>query len=74
MNSLQKIGTIVAALALTSTAVWIVRSMNNSPAFPEQWAVMEVTDGQTMTVRQTDGSQMQVRLCGAQVSYYAGHW
>ncbi|MBD2452128.1 thermonuclease family protein [Nostoc sp. FACHB-152] len=64
MNSLQKTGAIVAALALTSTAAWIIHSMNNSPAFPEQWAVMEVTDAQTMTVRQTNGHQMQVRLCG----------
>ena len=64
MNPLQKTGTIFAALTLISTAVWIIHSMTKSPAFPEQWVVMEVTDAQTMTVRQTDGNQMQIRLCG----------
>ncbi|MBD2473340.1 thermonuclease family protein [Nostoc sp. FACHB-145] len=64
MNPLQKTATILLAITLISSTIWIVRSMNNSPAFPEQWAVMEVTDAQTMTVRQTDGHQMQVRLCG----------
>ncbi|MDZ8070575.1 MAG: hypothetical protein RMY64_34035 [Nostoc sp. DedQUE08] len=29
-----------------------------------EWAVTEVTDAQTMTVRQTDSNQMQVWLCG----------
>ncbi|WP_445632523.1 hypothetical protein [Nostoc sp. DSM 114161] len=29
---------------------------------------MEVTDAQTMTLRQTDGNQMQVRLCGIDAS------
>lgn len=64
MNPLQKTLNIVAAIALTSTAVWFIHSMIKSPTFPEQWAVMEVTDAQTMTLRQTDGNQMQVHLCG----------
>ncbi|WP_228059256.1 thermonuclease family protein [Nostoc sp. LEGE 06077] len=38
--------------------------MTKSPIFPEQWVVIEVTDTQTMIVRQSNGNQMQVRLCG----------
>ncbi|WP_242062428.1 thermonuclease family protein [Nostoc punctiforme] len=39
-----------------------------SIALTEEWAVVEVTDAQTMTLRQTDGNQMQVRLCGIDAS------
>ncbi|MBD2596019.1 thermonuclease family protein [Nostoc spongiaeforme FACHB-130] len=65
MNLLWKTGIIFSVIALGSTIIWIVHSQNNSPiAFAEEWVVIEVTDGESMTVRQTDGHQMPVRLCG----------
>ncbi|MHC5748886.1 MAG: hypothetical protein ACYTXT_45065 [Nostoc sp.] len=35
-----------------------------SIAFTEEWITTQVADGDSMTVRQTDGSQMEVELCG----------
>ncbi|MBD2682639.1 MULTISPECIES: thermonuclease family protein [Nostoc] len=69
MNSLQKTGIIFAAITLVSTAIWLITSQKNSSiALTEEWAVVEVTDAQSMILRQTDGNQMQVRLCGIDAS------
>lgn len=35
-----------------------------SPPSSEQWFVMKVSDGDSLTVRQTDGSELKIRLCG----------
>ncbi|MCP6760098.1 MAG: hypothetical protein NHB32_15395 [Fischerella sp. CENA71] len=61
--------TYQAAIAvLGRIGIWIFHSMSNSSmALTEQWAVLEVSDGENMTVRQTNGNQMQVRLCGIDV-------
>ncbi|MFN6498788.1 MAG: thermonuclease family protein [Nostoc sp. DedQUE01] len=69
MNPLQKTGIIFAAIALGSTAIWLTISQKNSSiALTEEWTVVEVTDAQTMILRQTDGNQMQVWLCGIDAS------
>ncbi|MDZ8189768.1 MAG: hypothetical protein RMX96_33645 [Nostoc sp. ChiSLP02] len=61
---MQKTGIIFAAIALGSTAIWLITSQKNSSiALTEEWTVIDVTDAQTMILRQTDGNQMQVRLC-----------
>ncbi|MBD2683633.1 MULTISPECIES: thermonuclease family protein [Nostoc] len=69
MKSLQKTGIIFAAIALGSTVIWLITSQKNSfIALTEEWAVVEVTDAQSMILRQTDGNQMQVWLCGIEAS------
>ncbi|WP_322707040.1 thermonuclease family protein [Nostoc sp. DedQUE04] len=69
MNSLQKTGIIFAAIALFSTTIWLITSEKNSSiALTEEWTFIDVTDAQTMTLRQTDGNQMQVWLCGIEAS------
>ncbi|OUL32368.1 thermonuclease family protein [Nostoc sp. 106C] len=69
MKSSQRILMILAALiGTTSIAIFIFQTTNNSSiALSEQWIVTDVVDGNTLTVRQTDGSQMQVQLCGIDV-------
>ena len=56
---------ILGMIAGVST-VAILISHTNQPyiALTEEWIVTDILDGQTLTVRQTDGSQMQVKLCG----------
>lgn len=75
MNPLRKTRIIFVAFvigastAITLTITWIFHPMSKSSiALTEEWAVVEVTDGQTMILRQTDGNQMQVRLCGIDAS------
>jgi len=45
---------------------WQVFGKNNSqvPSLTEQWTVVKVSDGDTITVRQTDGKEMRIRFCG----------
>ncbi|MDZ8140399.1 MAG: hypothetical protein RM049_34765 [Nostoc sp. DedQUE04] len=35
-----------------------------SIALTEEWTATQVADGDSITVRQTDGSQIEVELCG----------
>ncbi|MGV0104673.1 thermonuclease family protein [Nostoc sp. DSM 114167] len=40
------------------------RTNQPSIALTEEWIVTQVADGDSITVRQTDGSQIEVELCG----------
>jgi endonuclease YncB( thermonuclease family) len=40
------------------------RTNQPSIALTEEWTATQVADGDSITVRQTDGSQMSVELCG----------
>lgn len=55
------LGTIAG---VSTAAIWIFHTNQPSIALTEEWIVTDILDGDTLTVRQTDGSQMQVRLCG----------
>ncbi|WGV29110.1 thermonuclease family protein [Halotia branconii] len=49
----------------TTVAILTFPIINTQPiSLTEEWIVREVIDGSTITVGQTDGSQMKVRLCG----------
>lgn len=39
-------------------------SNSKVPPISEQWTVVKVSDGDTITVRQTNNQQMKIRLCG----------
>jgi micrococcal nuclease len=39
-------------------------SAEKAPPIPDSWIVTKVSDGDTITVRQTDGREMKVRFCG----------
>jgi endonuclease YncB( thermonuclease family) len=52
------------AVATNIASLSFYRTRNSSIALTEEWIVTDVVDGTTITVRQTDGSQMKVRLCG----------
>ncbi len=59
---------LAALIGVAFIAIFIFQKTNNSSiALSEQWIVSDVADGDTLTVRQTDGSQMQVQLCGIDV-------
>ncbi len=59
---------LAALIGVAFIAILIFQKTNNSSiALSEQWIVTDVADGDTLTVRQTDGSQMQVQLCGIDV-------
>lgn len=36
----------------------------DAPPLSERWYVSKISDGDTLTVRQEDGSEMKIRLCG----------
>ncbi|BDI20598.1 hypothetical protein ANSO36C_64000 (plasmid) [Nostoc cf. commune SO-36] len=47
------------------TAILIFQRTNQpSIALTEEWTATQVADEDSITVRQTDGSQMSVELCG----------
>ncbi|MHC5727626.1 MAG: thermonuclease family protein [Nostoc sp.] len=56
--------TLGAIAGVSTIAILIFHTNQPSIALTEEWTVTEIIDGDTMTVRQTDGSEMQVRLCG----------
>lgn len=75
MNPLRKTRIIFVAFvigastAIALTITWIFHPMSKpSIALTEEWTVVEVTDAQTMILRQTNGNQMQVWLCGIDAS------
>ncbi|MBE8971315.1 thermonuclease family protein [Nostocales cyanobacterium LEGE 12452] len=59
-------GIILTAIAgATISAISIFQRTNQpSIALTEEWTATQVIDGDSITVRQTDGSQMSVELCG----------
>lgn len=59
---------LAALIGAAFIAIFIFQKTNNSSiALSEQWIVTDVSDDNTLTVGQTDGSQMQVQLCGIDV-------
>nr|WP_322657121.1 thermonuclease family protein [Dendronalium sp. ChiSLP03b]MDZ8203450.1 thermonuclease family protein [Dendronalium sp. ChiSLP03b] len=70
MKSLWRTGIILAAIATATTTTILIfqRTNNSSIALSEDWIVIDVADGDSMTVRQTDGSQIEVELCGIDAS------
>ncbi|MEA5567604.1 thermonuclease family protein [Anabaena sp. UHCC 0399] len=66
MSSPGRTGIILGAIAgVVIIAILIVYKANRqSVALTEGWIVTQVLDGETITVRQTDGQQMNVCLCG----------
>lgn len=70
MKSLQKFLITLTALTIANAiTVTILYKWDNSSIYlTEQWAVTDVADGNTITVRQTDASQMSVKLCGIEIS------
>ncbi|MEH2364405.1 thermonuclease family protein [Nostoc sp.] len=66
MKPLWRTAIILTAIAgVTIIAILIFQKTNQqSIALTEEWAATQVIDGDSITVRQTDGSQMSVELCG----------
>ena len=66
MKPLSKTAIILTAIAgATISAISIFQRTNQpSIALTEEWIATQVADGDSITVRQTDGSQMSVELCG----------
>ncbi|WP_196517688.1 hypothetical protein [Nostoc sp. WHI] len=57
---------ILTAIAGATTIAILIFQRTNQPsiALTEEWIATQVADGDSMTVHQTDGSQMSVELCG----------
>ncbi|MEH1791874.1 MULTISPECIES: hypothetical protein [unclassified Nostoc] len=66
MKPLWKTAIILTAIAgAIITAILIFQKTNQpSIALTEEWTATQVIDGDSITVRQTDGSQIEVELCG----------
>ncbi|WP_189523643.1 thermonuclease family protein [Nostoc sp. PA-18-2419] len=66
MKPLWRTTIILTAIAgATISAISIFqRTKQPSIALTEEWIATQVADGDSITVRQTDGSQMSVELCG----------
>ncbi|MBN3878713.1 MULTISPECIES: thermonuclease family protein [unclassified Nostoc] len=66
MKPLWRTAIILTAIAgVTISAISIFQRTNQpSIALTEEWTATQVIDGDSITVRQTDGSQMSVELCG----------
>jgi endonuclease YncB( thermonuclease family) len=66
MKPLWKTVIILIAIAGATIIAILIFQKTNQPsiALSEEWIATEVADGDSMTVRQTDGSQMEVELCG----------
>ncbi|MBG1268091.1 thermonuclease family protein [Nostoc sp. WHI] len=61
---LKTLITLGAIAGVSTIAIFIFHTNQPSIALTEEWTVTDIIDGDTLTVRQTDGSQMQVKLCG----------
>lgn len=66
MKPLWKTPIILTPIAgATITAILIFQRTNQpSIALTEEWTATQVADGDSITVRQTDGNQIEVELCG----------
>jgi endonuclease YncB( thermonuclease family) len=62
------LGTIAAGIGLIVVVIagGLIIFQVNQPTTPitEEWTVIDVVDGDRLTLRQTDGKQINVRLCG----------
>ncbi|MHC5727387.1 MAG: hypothetical protein ACYT04_35060 [Nostoc sp.] len=74
MKPSWRTGIILTAIAgAIITAISIFQRTNQpSIALTEEWIATQVADGDSITVRQTDGSQMSVELCGID-TLHMGH-
>ncbi|MBD2364746.1 thermonuclease family protein [Anabaena minutissima FACHB-250] len=61
LGAIAGTGLIVVAIAI---GLMIFRLNQPTIALTEDWTVIDVVDGERLTVRQADGQQMNVRLCG----------
>ncbi|MGJ5634947.1 thermonuclease family protein [Nostoc sp. CALU 1950] len=66
MKPLQRTPIILTVIAgaIITTILIFQRTKQPSIALTEEWIATQVADGDSITVRQTDGSQMSVELCG----------
>ncbi|BAY42042.1 nuclease (plasmid) [Nostoc sp. NIES-2111] len=72
MNSPGRTGTILGAIGAGIGLIVVVITMGliifqvNQPtiSLTEEWTVIDVVDGDRLTLRQADGKQINVRLCG----------
>jgi endonuclease YncB( thermonuclease family) len=57
---------ILTAIAGATIIAILIFQKTNQQSIPltEEWTATQVIDGDSITVRQTDGSQMSVELCG----------
>ncbi|MFS0520014.1 thermonuclease family protein [Nostoc sp. UIC 10607] len=55
--------TAIAGATISAISIF-QRTKQPSIALTEEWIATQVADGDSITVRQTDGSQMSVELCG----------
>lgn len=58
---------VVDIAGVSTIAIFLFQTNQPSIALTEEWIVTDIINGDTLIVRQTDGSQMQVRLCGIDV-------
>ncbi|MEH2271837.1 MAG: thermonuclease family protein [Nostoc sp.] len=66
MKPSWRTGIILTAIAgATISAISIFQRTNQpSIALTEEWIATQVANGDSITVRQTDGSQIEIELCG----------
>ncbi|WP_414756634.1 thermonuclease family protein [Anabaena sp. CCY 9910] len=72
MNSPGRTGIILGAIAagiglivVVVTGGLVILQVNQSTiSLTEEWTVIDVVDGDRLTLRQADGKQINVRLCG----------
>ena len=66
MKPLWRTPIILTAIAGAIITAILIFQRTNQPsiALTEEWIATQVADGDSITVRQTDGSQMSVELCG----------
>lgn len=66
MKPSWRTGIILTAIAGATITTILIFQKTNKPsiALTEEWIATQVADGDSITVRQTDGSQMSVELCG----------
>ena len=59
-----KVHNYLLILLLSMGAITGCKFPRTAPPSSESWFVMRVSDGDSLTVRQTDGSELKIRLCG----------
>src|SRR4051794_4886553 len=65
MKNLTRNLIVLGAIALVIAAVAVLFPRNPPTInLSEEWTVIDVADGETMTVRQTTGQELKIRLCG----------
>ncbi|MBD0265343.1 MAG: hypothetical protein ICV78_22270 [Tolypothrix sp. Co-bin9] len=66
MKPLWRTAIILTAIAGAIITAILIFQRTNQPsiALTQEWIATQVADGDSITVRQTDGSQIEVELCG----------